>query len=347
MNNDLKAIIMHLSDMHFNRTFQNEKPTFLSRLGAAPHDFKLLRALDTVFSEIPFQIQKSLGLERKPKINMIIITGDLTTDSEKNSFGNAQTFLKSKYVIGKNKRIGVNMSSNLFLVPGNHDCLFQKFEKIAFLRYFFTKYYINYSDQFDSLPYFKRRKIDDTNFLLIGIDTNRIKKRPRNIARGKVGSEQIQEIDNFLTNLRERNEEYFNSCFKIAFFHHHLLCSNGNHLHFLKNIFKIILKDILVPHTLKDASNVIKILCRHKIDMAIFGHEHKCYRRFYSGDYGNIIASCAGSAVQLNKKLKNSFNLYLIFSKKIQLIEYKIKKESFCFEPKMPLPPPFPLPNPR
>lgn len=85
MNQELKAVIVHLSDTHFNRSFQNEKATFLSRFGASPHDFKLLVALDTAFSEIPFQLQKSLKLDKKPKIDMVIITGDITTDGERNS----------------------------------------------------------------------------------------------------------------------------------------------------------------------------------------------------------------------------------------------------------------------
>lgn len=344
MNSNLKAIIVHISDTHFNKTFQNVKPTFLSRFGAAPHGFKPLCALDTAFHDIPYQLKRDLNLDKKPKINMVIVTGDITTDGDSNSFGNAQTFLKARYMITKNRGIGLNMKNNLFLVPGNHDCLFQMFKKIPALKYLWTKYHSNYHKQFIKLPYFRRRRINNMNFLLIGIDTNREKKRPRNIARGKVGTEQLQKIDKYLTELRTRDEEFYNNSFKIAFFHHHLVTKSNDNHSILRDIFNLLFKHNLIPHDLRDRRKLIDILNKHKIDMAIFGHEHKSYKEFCFGTKGNIIASCAGSASQLDKKHRNSFNLYLIFPDKLRIVNYRINKESKAFECGKKLPPHISLP---
>lgn len=347
MADDLKAIIAHISDTHFNRIFQNEKPTFLSRFGAAPHDFKLLRALDTAFSNIPFQLKRDLKLKKDPKIDIVIVTGDITTDGERNSFGNAQTYFKSKYLITKKKGIGLNIKRNLFIVPGNHDCLIQKFEGIPFLRYVCTQYKSNYNEQFEELPYVKKRKINGINFLLIGIDSNQVDKRPRNIAKGKVGFKQLQKIDNKLTKLRNSDEEYYKNCFKIAFLHHHLLRPRSDDDAILRRIYQYFLKYALIPHILEDSKEVLEVFDKNKIDMVIFGHKHISYKRLWEeGTKSNIINSCAGSATQMDKKKRNSFKLYLFFSNKIQIIEYKIKERSPLFEHVSPLLPPTALPNP-
>jgi 3',5'-cyclic AMP phosphodiesterase CpdA len=348
MATDLKAIIAHISDTHFNRTFKNEKPTFLSRFGAAPHDFKLIRALDTAFSEIPYQMKRDLDLVKMPKIDILLVTGDITTDGEENSFLNAQTYFQSKFLITKKKKIGLDFKENIFIVPGNHDCLIQKFERVPFLRYLCTKQNKNYNNQFEDLPFIRRRKINGTNFLFIGLDSNQVEKKLRNIAKGRVGPEQLKKIDNKLIKLRNSNEEYYNSCFKIAFLHHHLLRPNSNKKGTFKEYFQNLTLNILIPHELEDSKEVMDILDKNKIDMVVFGHQHISYRTLWEdGIWSNIYNSCAGTATQMNKKKKNSFKLYLFFSNKFQIIEYKIKKDSFRFEYVSPLPPPTALPNPK
>jgi len=342
MKAKLKAVLLHISDLHFGKSISTETPSILSKFGLATHDFALLQSLITSISQIPGVLDNLLNLGYKPPVDACIVTGDLTTDGMKGSFVNANTYILGRFQIGK-EPFGLNFGKDALIVPGNHDLLLSRIEGLPFVKSITSSQRSwFYRRIFEKCPYVIKKTFNKMNFLFIGIDSNKVEKIPKNTAKGKVGKKQLKGIEKKLNKIKKEDKKFFNNCFKIAFLHHHLISPPKKDT--LIGQLKESAKERILSHVLVDANDVIQTLSRNKVDMVLFGHKHTPYHQFYQGDENNIIMSCAGTATQMGNHL-NSFKLYLFFSNQIRIIEYESPENSYVFQQKERLAPPLPYPN--
>lgn len=213
---ELKAVIAHLSDLHFCDVFSNTEDRLSSLIGAAPHHFNLLLDLDTAFHKIPKSIKDKFGLTNKPEINLVVMTGDLTTTANTGAFEEANNYLRwSKYIGPKGPDIGLKMRDEVLVVPGNHDTWFTRLKK----KYWFFNEIENRSEAYEkcfpSCPDIVPKQYDGVEFLFICLDSNKTKKKLKNISRGGLDETDLATITNSLV---KKNRD---KVFKIALLHHH------------------------------------------------------------------------------------------------------------------------------
>jgi hypothetical protein len=157
--------------------------------------------------------------------------------------------------------------------------------------------------------------INGISITIFTIDTNRVVGfNPFNflnvLGRGKVGNQQIGEIQALHNNLRNgtfhdipQDFDYAKSL-KIALMHHHLELPS--------NIPGSIEQELL---KLEDAPSVLNLLLEMRVHMVLCGHEHFPYQipQLQSPSCANhsLFLSCAGSPTQIGNK-RNSFFSYEI-----------------------------------
>lgn len=307
------AVIVHLSDLHFCDKFQNTKAFPSSLIGSAGHHYKFLVALDRIFSKIPQQIQEMTKLRSKPRINLLVVTGDLTTRATPKASQEVIKFLTGfKRLDLKGPNIGLRMTTKVLLVPGNHDTLRKKILVSK-------KHLKAYKNCFRECPYLQRKKYNGKRFLFIGVDSN----KTRNLLKGKVDQMELEEIGKKLENISKKNVNVL----KIVLLHHHP---------WVKKPFKHRLAE------LKDYKDVRNKLSDIGVDIVLCGHEHVSFEDPWSPPYGqdrsNLFLSCAGTASQIDKKNGNSFKVYLFFKNGMKRIEYIYDNVIGKFKPTKPYP---------
>jgi len=112
--------LLHVSDLHLVEDITEPGRSMKRPFGAATHNFNTARVLGLTVS----------GL--KPAFDMVLATGDLTTDGKRGSFETLRQYIQSGSVTGENPmRIaayGLNAGKGRrLLIPGNHDRFEGKF----------------------------------------------------------------------------------------------------------------------------------------------------------------------------------------------------------------------------
>jgi len=307
---DLEAVIAHVSDLHFCDVFCNDKDRLSSLIGAAPHHYNLLVALDTCFLNIPAQLKERFGLESEPKIDMAVATGDLTTTANPIAYEEVNNFLRwSKYMGINGPRIGLEMTSNVLVVPGNHDTWFTRLG----WRYRLKRPEDRseaYERYFPKCPEWNVRQFGNADFIFIGINSNRGLRGPLNISKGRVDEGELADI---AKELAKRKSNTARRIFAIVLLHHHL--------YLLPNMDEQRLTELI------NAQYVLNTLSSMGIDMVLFGHRHQSFEAICSplpaGQGSSLLVSCAGSASQMNSSFGNSFKTYLFFHRGIRIIKYE------------------------
>ena len=227
--------IVHLSDIHDGKKFMSELAV------------KVIKRINDISPDI------------------LIVTGDLTTDGRFDEFEDAKNFLQK---IKCKKKI---------IIPGNHDARNRGdvcFEDVFGPRSSIHEYNIG----------------EDNGITIIGIDSTQPDSNDGHIGRDKYGwIEKSLDTDNF----------------KIVALHHHLLP---------------IPKSGRDGNILTDASDVLGILSKHTIDLALCGHRHVSF----VWRLNEMIICNAGTACSSRTqfKIEQSFNLIKIrFGKKKKKIE--------------------------
>jgi len=303
---NLEAVIAHISDLHFCDVFCNTEDRLSSVIGAAPHYYPLLAALDACFHRIPIQLKSRFGLEHK--IDIAIATGDLTTTASAAAFEEVNNFLRgSKYVGVEGPRIGLEMSSNVFVVPGNHDTWFTRIGWRYFMRNIIDRS-AAYEKYFPKCPDWNTRQFGNADFLFIGLNSNKGLRGLHNVSRGRIDESELADIANRLMMYKRDSSR---RVFTIILLHHHPYLPPDKDEQELTKLLK--------------AEEIMKTLSSMGVDMVLFGHRHESFETTYlppSSQGSSLLVSCAGSASQMDKRKGNSFKIYLFFHQRITVIKY-------------------------
>ncbi len=271
------ANLLHISDLHFIEDLtERGKKLWVKRLGPRSHAFAKVSAL-------------SRALHREPVDELIVATGDLSTDGTRQSLATVRTFVEANEVrIGPTQRLityglAAPVTQHLFL-PGNHD----RFEGPVWIQQ--TAKNINLEEVFSSDPkypylcgYRKNDYQGSAAVVFFVFDSTPSetavegwKKAPHyHIARGRI---EPGECDWLIDESRSLactpevkclgSSELIRfdpaSAIRVVLVHHHPVPTNiGGKMN---------------PATLMENNSDFVAACLEaKIDIVLFGHEHVSY----------------------------------------------------------------------
>lgn len=305
---NLEAVTAHVSDLHFCDVFCNTEDRLSSLIGAAPHYYPLLAALEACFRGIPTQLQIRFGLEIKHAVDIVIATGDLTTTATPVAFEEANNFLRgSKYVGVDGPRIGLEMERDVLVIPGNHDTWFTRIG----LRYLMRRVIDRseaYEKYFPKCPDWNVRQFGNADFLFIGLNSNKGLRGLLNISRGRIDESELADVANRLGTYKDTSTR---KVFTIILLHHHPYLPPD--------------KDEQELTKLLNAEKVMSALSSMRADMVLFGHRHESFEAMCPpalSQGSSLLVSCVGSACQMGSRQGNSFKIYLFFHHGIRIVEY-------------------------
>lgn len=225
-----------------------------------------------------------------------LITGDLMNSPNRKNMYEASNFMK----LLKNKYHG-----DVSFILGNHDVIVngfnifkrQKSKVIAFL--------LN-----ESIKVFEEEKI-----ILIKIDST----VEGNLARGKVGQKQLDDIDEELANIHNLKDYTV-----VAMLHHHLFPITRDE--FLKQRWreKLFVGKIMdTSKALVDSQELIEWFRKHQIQYVLHGHKHLPYFTNHGGMYVIAAGSSCGSGAKENDSHYLSYN--------VLKYNHRYRKFKYCF----------------
>lgn len=286
--------LLHLSDLHFG----------------AQHAYAIPKVKSGVIGKQTLldSICRDLSIQKIPlsDIALVLITGDLT------STANAQEFNEvARFIEDIKQRFGLG-AGQIVIVPGNHDI--EWINKNGILNEDAELNYRNFSrsvyncDAEDSLLRINEFFIKDKKAAIFGLNSCRVESQ-ETAGIGYVGTEQIQQIDDFVRNNPDLD-------YKIALLHHHLLPVNYTETYSVEQ------KGISI---LLDAEALMQCLITNGIQTVLHGHQHQPYfsqiRRFVPSGvagneagidgYLNVVGGGSVGADQshLNNIGRNTYNL--------------------------------------
>lgn len=225
-----------------------------------------------------------------------LITGDLMNSPNQKNMYEASGFMK----LLKN-RYGGDVS----FILGNHDVIVngfnifkkQKSKVIAFL--------LN-----ESIKVFEKEKI-----ILIKIDST----VEGNLARGKVGKKQLDNIDEELASIKNLKDYTM-----VAMLHHHLFPITRDE--FLKQRWRekmFVGKIMDSSKALVDSQDLIEWFRKHQIQYVLHGHKHLPFFTNHDGMYVIAAGSSCGSGA------KESDSRYLSYN--VLKYDHRYKRFKYCF----------------
>ena len=225
-----------------------------------------------------------------------LITGDLMNSPNRKNMYEASGFMK-----GLKNRYNADVS----FILGNHDVIVngfnifkrQKSKVIAFL--------LN-----ESIKVFEEEKI-----VLIKIDST----VEGNLARGKVGMKQLNNIDEELAAIKNLGDYTI-----VAMLHHHLFPITRDD--FLKQKWreKIFVGKIMdSSKALVDSRDLVEWLRKHQIQYVLHGHKHLPFFSSQEGMYVIAAGSSCGSGAKESKSRYLSYN--------VLKYDHRYKRFKYCF----------------
>lgn len=271
--------ILHLSDTHFGDT----------------HYFsKLPSANDNIPTPDKPSLEKFLIkaiFKEKLRPNLVVISGDLTQRATSKEFSLASASISK--ILESLKDSGV--SSNLVLIPGNHDVnlalqegdpesgmAFQPY--INFRNALLTHSRIDVPINPERLYEVRLFNIGNIKVIIVAFNSAvLIKKDDR---RGYIGNTQI---DNAIQEVNELDSS--STSLRIAVFHHHLVAVHS------------IESDIGSEALLTDAPAIKQKLYKANFMMALHGHRHQGHEEMVSdGENSLVVVGCGSSSVMLPER---------------------------------------------
>lgn len=225
-----------------------------------------------------------------------LITGDLMNSPNRKNMYEASAFMK----LLKNKYQG-----DVSFILGNHDVIVnglnifkrQKSKVIAFL--------LNESIKI----------LEDDKIVLIKIDST----VEGNLARGKVGQKQLDDIDEELAQIKNLSNYTL-----VAMLHHHLFPISRDE--FLKQKWreKLIVGRIMdSSKALVDSRQLVEWLRGHQIQYVLHGHKHLPYFINQEGMYVIAAGSSCGSGARESNSRYLSYN--------VLKYDHRYKRFKYCF----------------
>lgn len=225
-----------------------------------------------------------------------LITGDLMNSPNRKNMYEASGFMK---------RLKNRYNADVSFILGNHDVIVngfnifkrQKSKVIAFL--------LN-----ESIKVFEEEKI-----VLIKIDST----VEGNLARGKVGMKQLNNIDEELAAIKNLGDYTI-----VAMLHHHLFPITRDD--FLKQKWreKIFVGKIMdSSKALVDSRDLVEWLRKHQIQYVLHGHKHLPFFSSQEGMYVIAAGSSCGSGAKESKSRYLSYN--------VLKYDHRYKRFKYCF----------------
>ena len=320
MTSNLRALLVHISDLHFGENLEKSKKSrkfkkkilnFIFKdigsrfLALDPHDINLCDELAIFIAE--------LSEKRKP--DFLIASGDLTTLGDEESFKEVKDFLIRPWSL---ERPGLGFNSDtLIVVPGNHDTIINKYyeRKNNSLEYYhkvFSK----------DLPFAKYVPLNDLSITFFTF--NSTSEKMLYFSDGQIGENSMRWFRNKTRDLKnEHDQDYINSI-KIVIFHHHPIPLPG--------------ATPSIWTQLIDGSKFLPLLQEEGIHLVLHGHEHftatSKIEYVYADNGRHPITICAaGTATQENEKMNNSFNVYYFHDEGTYLEIWDYDKRRGLFSP--------------
>lgn len=304
------AAILHLSDLHLGRDFEDigMKATDVQRTARSywrrgglvmqAHDPFIIASLRTNIR----MAARRLGLA-EDKFDLMVVTGDISTtaDSEER-FRFARSFLTSSFTYNSID-IGLRFAEDRVLcIPGNHDKMNE--ETCA-------RYLTHFDDLPSKPPYVLEKRFNGVRFVFYGIDSNLYEEG--NVALGKIRTET-------LAWLAERKDESQQDsarplAVRILLLHHHPCDLNKFRKRTLMSWFTGRLSRLEEGDRLLD-------LCRGWIDIIMHGHEH--FPVAFRDDVSGAVVVSAGTTSESHlQKWRNSFFALVFQNDSVTVSEFR------------------------
>jgi 3',5'-cyclic AMP phosphodiesterase CpdA len=268
MNEDIRQVeIIHLSDIHFgdrHRFIPARTPD-----GSPPSSKgmpTLLEKLqeDLVQSENEYPVVGGDAIEMQPRKapTLVCITGDLATTGTYKELQQAREFITNLKAI-QELRLDEGMRS-IFIVPGNHDILWEENEIGARWREwasFYNNLYSSHIPQEKPWGYVELYKLKDIGVVVLCLNSEIYvrKDSPKDNYRGEVDQEQLTKVQKLLDAI---SPQELDSMIRVALIHHH----------------PILIPSLAEPDRGYDAvigsGELLQILHRHGFHLLLHGHKH-------------------------------------------------------------------------
>lgn len=330
------ATMLHISDLHFTATLQEKGRSI------GTHVFGIGGQNSHAFAKLDNLSAKAHAVQLSNKIDMVIVTGDVTTVGDVGSLQNAKTFLTTPGRISQhNRRITDGLGSvsrRLLVIPGNHD----RYGGSATL-YPTSGVNTDLEAEFnigETYPYavaFRRASAEDAPrpaVIVFALDSTYFGKFSavdlhRRAAAGMLGKGQIDGLSQLANEIRtngvvkdfdgtEINVNY-DECIKIAVLHHHPVKKDGT-----------IDTRIASTDNLLDASDFIQACEKADIDITLFGHRHERFivKRSNKKRSGrSMFHVCCPTTTEY--KGPNGFSIMSIFENHAELDQYDWTNNGF------------------
>ncbi|WP_294580695.1 metallophosphoesterase [uncultured Thomasclavelia sp.] len=225
-----------------------------------------------------------------------LITGDLMNSPNRKNMYEVDDFLKM---------LKTRYKAHVSFILGNHDVIVhglnifkrQKSKVIAFLLGE------------------KIKVLEEEKIILIKIDST----REGNLARGKVGQQQLDAIDEELAEIKDLQKYTM-----IVMLHHHLFPITRDE--FLKQRWqeKLFVGKLLdSTKALVDSQELVKWLRKHNIQYVLHGHKHLPFFTYQEGLYVIAAGSSCGSGA---KEFKSRYLSYNVLK-----YDHRYKRFKYCF----------------
>lgn len=323
-NDGLKALIMHMSDLHFGEDLDKTKKSqkvkgkfiIFFRKQILPNFIPPLIPEDRVICDRLAILVDDLN--KKRRVDYLIVSGDLTALGDVASFESVKKFLKNPF---NPQAPGLGFDEErLLMVPGNHDTISNKYG-------FFGAQgdrLENYHEVFQrELPYLVGPvDLNGKKFTFFCFDST--SQRFGSFSDGEIGDEEISWFYYQTKRLKRRYGADYLESTKIVIFHHHPIPLPGTNPSIWTQLI--------------DGSKFLPLLHEEGIDLVLHGHEHlnaiSKIQYVYSNTWKKPVTICAvGTACQDNSN-ENTFNMYYFYQKKAFLETWKYEKNLLIFRPK-------------
>ena len=266
--------LIHFSDMHFGHNhICNPEDITASRDGIPDLGDLISKDLETNFGE-SFR-QQIISHPSQVATSIVALTGDFTQRSAHSEYEQATSFLEK---IVKTKILNSEISkSEVFMIPGNHDVLFDKKtpdERFQPYCNFYNKFYKGVRDPLfphDALSITQVHKIEKNGNKVIIAEINcclYVQNDTVDKSRGQVGMDAISKLRKELSRLDEDDD--FKEYIKVAMIHHHI----------------VLLPSLIEPHrgvdSVVNSRHLLELLSNFDFHVILHGHKH--YPQIFSYD---------------------------------------------------------------
>jgi len=291
--------VLHVSDLHLAGELRQEGRKLLKPLGAPTHSFTAARLVANAVREL------------SPSYDLLIATGDLTTDGSRESFETVMQYVQSGTISGSNPMriaaygLGASKSKRV-LIPGNHDRYAGKLIVEQHLDNLFEQTLgtpRTYPYAVGFRPHNTIADREALTLLLFVFDSTLPEGRDGGDSRleaaavGEIGPEELSRFEELAkTAAKEGRVDQPSgepldfsptNCVRVALLHHHPLVTYAETTYRESGFFGKTIEAIkkykdereagLVQ--MKDGDEFLRSCMNAGVQLALFGHQHYPYRR--------------------------------------------------------------------